>query len=160
MLCLPRHRSTSDRTHLSTGSQTNQELERGKTDLEMKTSRRTQWLVAMVAASIQPASAWFLQAGTPTLPRCRGSRTTTCKMAATPSSDHDDAVSASLTRGQWLKVGASLAAIAPVLALSKDDEALAVTSSGILRKCVVFTTYTNLRVDPIRRYGCFITSRT
>lgn len=98
----------------------------------MKPSCGTQWLLAMVvAASLQPASAWFLPArtsGTSTRPRSLS--TTTCKMTATPSSGPDDAVSASLTRGEWLRVGASLAAIAPVLALGKDDEAFAVTSPG------------------------------
>lgn len=54
---------------------------------------------------------------------------TTCEMTAAPSSGNDD-VSASLSRGEWLRVGASLAAIAPVLVFGKDNEAMAATSSG------------------------------
>eukprot|EP00903_Cladosiphon_okamuranus_P010513 g9944.t1 len=53
-----------------------------------------------------------------------------CKMTAGASSGNDD-VSASLTRGEWLRAGASLVAIAPVLALGKDNEAMAVTSSDV-----------------------------
>lgn len=97
----------------------------------MQPSCGTKWLLAlMMVSSLQPTSAWFLQARTSptTLPHSRGFGT---RMAATPSPGHDDNVSASLTRGEWLRVGASLAAIAPVLALGKDDEALAaVASSG------------------------------
>lgn len=100
----------------------------------MKSSCVNQWLLAVVVSlMLQPASAWFLQARTSTLPRSRG-YSTTCTMTATPASDGPNDVSASLTRGEWLKAGASLAAIAPVLSLGKNDEALAVTSSGALRR--------------------------
>lgn len=50
-------------------------------------------------------------------------------MRATPSPDDQAGVPASSTRGEWLKVGASLAAIAPVLSLGKED-ALAAATSG------------------------------
>lgn len=105
-----------------------------------------QWLLGLILAagsSIKPSSAWFIptaarshvthqqQRATAVTGRSSGSSIPT--MRATPShgDDGDTAgIPASMSRGEWLRVGASLAAMAPVFALGKENASMAATSSG------------------------------
>ncbi|CAN0446200.1 unnamed protein product, partial [Ectocarpus sp. 12 AP-2014] len=104
-----------------------------------------QWLLGLILAagsSIKPSSAWVIS---PTSAwshvthrhratvtgRSSGSSITTMRATPSPGGDDDTAgTPASLSRGEWLRVGASLAAMAPVFALGRED-ASAATSSDV-----------------------------
>ncbi|CBN74033.1 conserved unknown protein [Ectocarpus siliculosus] len=105
-----------------------------------------QWLLGLiltVGSSIKPSSAWVIgptaarshvthrqQRATAT-GRSSGSSITTMRATPSPGGDDDTAgIPASMSRGEWLRVGASLAAMAPVFALGKED-ASAATSSDV-----------------------------
>ncbi|CAM9415609.1 unnamed protein product [Ectocarpus fasciculatus] len=102
-------------------------------------------LILAVGSSIKPSSAWVIG---PTATRSHvthrqqqratktggSSSSSITKMRATPSPSGDDDTAgspASMSRGEWLRVGASLAAMAPVFALGKEDASLAATSSDV-----------------------------
>lgn len=101
-------------------------------------------LSVAVLASLNLATAWTIPAGTPARTRhaqqpsfasdSSAACSTTSALRATPSSsdDGDIGTPASLTRAGWLRVGAGLAAIAPMIVLGgKEDAALAASTGGV-----------------------------
>ncbi|CAM9652862.1 unnamed protein product, partial [Ectocarpus sp. 13 AM-2016] len=104
-----------------------------------------QWLLGLILAarsSIKPSSAWVIgpmpawshvthrHRATAT-GRSSGSSITTMRATPSPGGDDDTAgTPASMSRGEWLRVGASLAAMTPVFALGRED-ASAATSSDV-----------------------------
>ncbi|CAM9604113.1 unnamed protein product [Ectocarpus sp. 4 AP-2014] len=105
-----------------------------------------QWLLGLILAagsSIKPSSAWVIgptaawshvthrQQRATVTGRSSCSSITTMRATPSPGGDDDTAgIPASMSRGEWLRVGASLAAMAPVFALGRED-ASAATSSDV-----------------------------
>ncbi|CAB1114984.1 unnamed protein product [Ectocarpus sp. CCAP 1310/34] len=108
-----------------------------------------QWLLGLILAagsSIKPSSSWVIG---PTAARSdvthrhratvtgrrSGSSITTMRATPSPGGDDDTAgTPASMSRGEWLRVGASLAAMAPVFALGKEDASAA--TSSVFNACL------------------------
>lgn len=114
--------------------------------------------VVLVLSSVMPASSWNLPTATRTFGRVsrdstRGEQTSTChptthpgypvlgastamRAAASPSPSDDSSPSsdaarpASLTRVDWLRVGASLAVIAPVIGFADGSSDAASAATG------------------------------